>query len=492
VAVGASGYAAIYTGSWAASSDVDSSRTMDAVSCVSTTFCVTGDTSGYSAKYTGSWATATDIDSSRSIKQVVCVSSSFCLAIDGSGYSATYTGSWATASDIEGSTALESLTCVSSSYCVASDGSGDVVTYSGSAWGYPTGIDGTRTISSVSCVSTTFCAAVDSSGYAITFAPVVVPATVSQLTWDTNGSLALALGDGSYYYLYGPGSSPVEQISLATSTPTYLTYSPSNSTWLTTNEAGDETAFYGYDAFGNLAFGTPSSAFGYAGQYKDAASGFSNLRNRYYDSATGQFVSVDPMVNETNQPYLYAGDDPVNGADPLGLHGCGWFDPMGCVANAADDVGGAVENAAKVVNEALPVINTIANGIAIVASMCAVVTSATIIGGISCGVVAAVAGGVTAATGVALYAEGRESGVNATLDVLGGVLGGLGVAFDAEADTARALQESYRLEADFNHLAALRGWAWGNIAAGLSVASRGLSATAFSLGLFAQFGDNCP
>jgi Bacterial EndoU nuclease len=41
--------------------------------------------------------------------------------------------------------------------------------------------------------------------------------------------------------------------------------------------------------------------------------------NRYYDPATGQFVSVDPMVNETGQPYLYAGDDPVNGVDPDGL-----------------------------------------------------------------------------------------------------------------------------------------------------------------------------
>jgi uncharacterized protein RhaS with RHS repeats len=42
--------------------------------------------------------------------------------------------------------------------------------------------------------------------------------------------------------------------------------------------------------------------------------------NRYYDPATGQFVSVDPMVSETNQPYAYAGDDPVDGADPLGLN----------------------------------------------------------------------------------------------------------------------------------------------------------------------------
>jgi uncharacterized protein RhaS with RHS repeats len=40
---------------------------------------------------------------------------------------------------------------------------------------------------------------------------------------------------------------------------------------------------------------------------------------RYYDPATGQFVSVDPLVDETGQPYAYTGDDPVNGVDPNGL-----------------------------------------------------------------------------------------------------------------------------------------------------------------------------
>jgi hypothetical protein len=43
------------------------------------------------------------------------------------------------------------------------------------------------------------------------------------------------------------------------------------------------------------------------------------LVGRYYDPATGQFLSVDPEVAETGQPYAYTGDDPVNGVDPLGL-----------------------------------------------------------------------------------------------------------------------------------------------------------------------------
>jgi hypothetical protein len=40
---------------------------------------------------------------------------------------------------------------------------------------------------------------------------------------------------------------------------------------------------------------------------------------RWYDPGTGQFVSVDPELAETDQPYAYAGDDPVNGSDPSGL-----------------------------------------------------------------------------------------------------------------------------------------------------------------------------
>lgn len=44
-----------------------------------------------------------------------------------------------------------------------------------------------------------------------------------------------------------------------------------------------------------------------------------SLVNRYYDPVTAQFLSIDPLVASTGQPYQYAGDDPVNGSDPSGL-----------------------------------------------------------------------------------------------------------------------------------------------------------------------------
>ncbi|MGA2037616.1 MAG: RHS repeat-associated core domain-containing protein, partial [Acidimicrobiales bacterium] len=108
-------------------------------------------------------------------------------------------------------------------------------------------------------------------------------------------------------------------MSLSSSTPTYMTYTASDSAWLTTNAAGDETGFWGYDAFGNLAFGTPTSPFGYAGQYTDPSTGFSDMRARWYAPQTGNFTTRDPVFASTDTAYTYAGDDPVNAGDPSGM-----------------------------------------------------------------------------------------------------------------------------------------------------------------------------
>jgi len=42
---------------------------------------------------------------------------------------------------------------------------------------------------------------------------------------------------------------------------------------------------------------------------------------RWYDPSTAQFMSLDPLVAETGQPYGYANENPVNQADPTGLGG---------------------------------------------------------------------------------------------------------------------------------------------------------------------------
>ncbi|HWE83041.1 MAG TPA: RHS repeat-associated core domain-containing protein, partial [Gaiellaceae bacterium] len=45
----------------------------------------------------------------------------------------------------------------------------------------------------------------------------------------------------------------------------------------------------------------------------------SSVVGRYYDPTNGQFITVDPAITETGQPYSYAGDDPIDRADPPGL-----------------------------------------------------------------------------------------------------------------------------------------------------------------------------
>jgi len=41
--------------------------------------------------------------------------------------------------------------------------------------------------------------------------------------------------------------------------------------------------------------------------------------NRYYDPSSYQFLSIDPKVGTTLQPYAFVGGDPLNSEDPLGL-----------------------------------------------------------------------------------------------------------------------------------------------------------------------------
>ena len=43
---------------------------------------------------------------------------------------------------------------------------------------------------------------------------------------------------------------------------------------------------------------------------------------RYYDPQTGQFISVDPMVQQTREPYSYGTDDPIARIDPIGAFDC--------------------------------------------------------------------------------------------------------------------------------------------------------------------------
>lgn len=91
------------------------------------------------------------------------------------------------------------------------------------------------------------------------------------------------------------------------------------------NASGQFVAKYAYDPFGNVRRkdGTATSPVTFAAEQSDAETGLTFLRARYYDPATGRFISRDPLVGPlglpvSQNPYAYALGNPVNVRDPSG------------------------------------------------------------------------------------------------------------------------------------------------------------------------------
>jgi len=125
--------------------------------------------------------------------------------------------------------------------------------------------------------------------------------------------------DGSTRYITGPGGLPIEQVD-GSSNVLYYYQDQLGSMRGLLDGSGNTQATYTFDPYGNVTSktGSATTPFGYAGQYTDAESGLQNLRARYYDPATVQFITVDPMTALTGGPYVYASTDPLNMTDPSG------------------------------------------------------------------------------------------------------------------------------------------------------------------------------
>ena len=111
-------------------------------------------------------------------------------------------------------------------------------------------------------------------------------------------------------------NSRIEQINASTGTTYYLHEDVNGSVIAITDSTGHTVGSFSYDPYGNLngESGTVTSPLGFASGYLDSSTGLYYLINRYYDPSTAQFLSIDPLVASTGQPYQYAGDDPVNEA----------------------------------------------------------------------------------------------------------------------------------------------------------------------------------
>ncbi|MHB8289713.1 MAG: DUF6531 domain-containing protein [Acidimicrobiales bacterium] len=159
--------------------------------------------------------------------------------------------------------------------------------------------------------------------------------TTQSLVWSSVGTQTPELiyqGTSSAWtsYIFGPNHLVIEQLNCTSSsgatscTPEYLIDGRMGSEHAAINSSGALIGSYGYSPYGseyNLAGSTaPSFGFdGYAYLGVSSQTDFYYLINRWYNPETGTFLSVDPAVATTGQPYAYAGDNPANASDPSGL-----------------------------------------------------------------------------------------------------------------------------------------------------------------------------
>ena len=152
---------------------------------------------------------------------------------------------------------------------------------------------------------------------------------IQRTIWDANNVMPQAAeetspaGSTTADYLYNPNST------LASMTTPAGTYQATTD-WLRSvtglvNAAGSQVTSTTYSSYGAASTtGSPAPSIGFAGSYGLPGSiGLDDMRAREYSPSSSDFVSVDPLLAITAQPYGYASDEPEYQTDPNGLIGYG-------------------------------------------------------------------------------------------------------------------------------------------------------------------------
>jgi RHS repeat-associated protein len=182
-----------------------------------------------------------------------------------------------------------------------------------------------------------------------------IKGATNYLTWNTTQPLPLLLSNGTNSYIYGPEGAPIEQIT-SEEHAQYLHHDQQGSTRLITGEKGETLGSYAYTPYGTTQehTGTTTTQLGYDGQYTTPDTGLIYLRARVYDPNTAQFLTVDPAVEVTHQPYAYAKGNPLTYTDRGGFSAeeieiyCPW-----CVGAMPTPVAEAISESIKKSGEAL-------------------------------------------------------------------------------------------------------------------------------------------
>ena len=135
-------------------------------------------------------------------------------------------------------------------------------------------------------------------------------------TWDVAGGLPVVLDDGNQY-LYGAGLTAMKQ----SGSWYYYLADGLGSTMAVVDASGVVQDSYTYDVYGTPSkTGSLANEFDFAGQQTDGT-GLQYLRARYYDPATGTFLSREPLAvlpGWHDNQVSYAVASPVGFFDPDG------------------------------------------------------------------------------------------------------------------------------------------------------------------------------
>jgi RHS repeat-associated protein len=153
--------------------------------------------------------------------------------------------------------------------------------------------------------------------------------------WDRNNltgypqvSEELQNGQVKRRYVYGPkGPLYMSQLIGGNWVNSFFGYDAQNVRFLT-NDSGQVTDTYTWDAFGNLISSTGNTAnnIGYDAEYRDSDTGLIYLRARWMNPTLGRFQSMDSYEGDTEDPlslhkYEFTSSNPENMIDPSGNDG---------------------------------------------------------------------------------------------------------------------------------------------------------------------------
>ena len=142
--------------------------------------------------------------------------------------------------------------------------------------------------------------------------------TSTTFTWDVAGSLPVVLDDGNQY-VYGAGLTAMKQ----SGSWYYYLADGLGSTTAVADASGAVQDSYTYDVYGTPPkTGSLANEFDFAGQQTDGT-GLQYLRARYYDPATGTFLSREPLASLatfTSNPMAFVRGNPQLLTDDSGLY----------------------------------------------------------------------------------------------------------------------------------------------------------------------------